>query len=114
GCSWNVDMTIERIPEEGASFFLDADDSQRQSANLQCFSNRILVREELLLDVASEHNHECGALYFIIRDEASGFDGLVFDVDHVRRAAENDRAGKLDAVLLQISARAQLCPDFGA
>src|SRR5262249_45144209 len=110
----NVDVTIEGVAKERAAFLFHAHDSHRQAANLESLSNRVSVGVVLVFDIAAKHYNHRRALYFIVGNEASGFDSFVFDVDHVCAGAKHDRAGKLDPVLLQVNAAARFGADFSA
>src|SRR5690349_15070910 len=98
----NVDVTVERVAEERASLFFNADDSQGQSAQFQDLSNRISIWEELVFHVSAEYANERRATHFIVGNEPAGLNGFVLDVGHGRGRAHHAGAGKLDAVLFQV------------
>src|SRR5215211_3197144 len=112
-CSYrNINVTVKRAAEESAALFFYTHHAEGQATNFQSLSKRILVREKLLFNVRAQHNHERGALDFIIRDEASGFDGFVFDVDHVCRVTKDLRTRKFNSILFKIRAAAHAGAHF--
>ena len=107
-------MPVEGIAKESAPLVFDTNDAHRHASHLEVLPDRINVRKKLVLDVAAEHAHQRGSLHFIGRDESAVDDRLIFDFGHVRCHAKNDRAGKLDPVLLQINLRSDFDADFRA
>src|SRR5262245_20329606 len=61
-----VAMPVNRITEERPPLFFDANNTHWQPANLQCLSYRILIREKLVFDVATEDDNKSRTLNFII------------------------------------------------
>src|SRR5215217_7488809 len=108
----NINMAVEGATEESAALFFYTHYAEGQATNFKSLSKRILIREKLVFDVAAQHNHERGALHFIVRDKASGFDSFIFDIDHVRSVTKHLRAGKLDSVLFKIRAAADAGSNF--
>jgi len=51
------------------------------------------------MDIAAKDYHHRRSSDFVVGNKASGFDRLVFNVDHVCGRAEHDGPGKLDAIL---------------
>src|ERR1043166_7939637 len=111
-CDRYVNVAVNRITEECPPLLFDAHNAHRQSTNLQCLSDRILVRKKLILDIAAQNDHKSRALNFIGRDKASVFNGLVFDVNHVCGCTKNDSSWELNSILLQISAASSRSTNF--
>ena len=95
----HINVAIHRIAEKRAAFFLDADDHQRHAAHLYCLTDRILIGKEFVLNVRSDHADLCRTFDFRVGEKSSGINGFVFDVNHIRRVADNSDRRHFDSVL---------------
>src|SRR5688572_2870580 len=79
----NVDVTIKGVAKKRSTLFLDSNNSHRQTANLQQLSDWIRVWKKLVFDISAQHHYQRRPLHFVIRNETTLRDRLIFDVDHV-------------------------------
>src|SRR5262245_55198740 len=110
----DVNMSINGVAEKRTALFLDSHHAHRNAANLQGLAQCIHVGKELVLDVSTQDDHKRRALHFIVRYEATILDGLIFNVDHVRRGAKDQGSRKFDTILPQVCAIAGGCSYFTA
>jgi len=107
----NINVTILRFAEERSALFFDSDDAQRSTANLDLFTDRRFVREELVLHVPADNAHVSYTGGFAIRHEPAFTDRLVLDVGHVGSDAHDPGGGHFETVVIQIRTRIDLRSD---